>query len=40
MSSEREALTSALADLERSMAQTQGVLSDAGSTYATFRRRI
>ena len=40
MGSERNALTTALAELQRSMAQTQQVLSEAGSTYGTLRRRV
>ena len=40
MAAERARLLSALADLDRTMAETQLVLSDAGTTGGTFRDRI
>lgn len=40
MGSKRRALQEALVDLERSMAETQSVLSNAGSTYSLLRTRV
>jgi len=40
MGTERRALQSALADLDRTMRRTQQVLADACSTYGTLRTRV
>ncbi|HTU38263.1 MAG TPA: hypothetical protein VMF35_09605 [Acidimicrobiales bacterium] len=40
MANERRALQSALANLERTMAKTQQVLSEAGATYGALRARV
>ena len=40
MGTERRALQSALADLEKTMERTQLALAEAGSTYATLRTRV
>lgn len=40
MASERRALQSALSQLERTMDETQLVLSEAGATYGTLRDRV
>ena len=40
MANERRALQSALASLERTMATSQQVLEEAGTTYGTLRNRI
>ena len=40
MGTERRALQSALAELEKTMKRTQRVLADAGSTYGTLRNRV
>lgn len=40
MGTERRALQSALADLEKTMDRTQEVLADAGSTYGTLADRV
>ena len=40
MGTERRALQSALADLEKTMERTQRVLAEAGATYGTLRTRV